>query len=280
MANGVLEAADESDAIGVLQKQGFFILSIGAEKAGAKKDLPSMLSGGGVGGRDLMFFSGQLATLLNGGIPLMRTLSLLGERSKNPVLRKVLAQVSKDVAGGSSLHKAMARHPAVFNTMWISLIQAGEMSGQLPRALKQICAYTASQEDLKSKVLTALAYPAVLFVISMGVLGFFIIKIVPTFAQIFVSFGLKLPVMTQVIIYGSGLVTHNLPLLLVGLAGLVLTAKGALLTDAGRLAKSKLQLSVPVFGEFVENILLERLLTTLSTLISSGVSILSAISVQ
>lgn len=276
--SGHLDAGDENEAINALQNKGYFILSIQAEKAGGKGGIGKFV-GGSVGGRDLVFFGEQLATLLNGGVPLVRALSLLGEHSENQALREAVGQITKDVASGASLHKAMERHPKVFDSLWVSLVQAGEMGGQLPKALKQVGQYLASQEELKGKVITALAYPGVLFIISMSVLIFFIVKIVPTFADIFKSFDLELPAITKLIIGVSGLLVNNLPLILITIAGSVFTLKGYLATEAGQFSKAKFMFSIPFFGDFLKNIQVERLLTTLATLIESGVSILNAITV-
>ena len=212
-------------------------------------------------------------------MPLVRALTLLGEHSESPALRYALAIVTKDVASGSALHKALERHPKCFDTLWISLVQAGELSGQLPKALKQVGSYLQAQEELKGKVITALAYPAVLFCISMSVLVFFIVKIVPTFADIFKSFDIKLPLITQTIIMISNVFVHQFPMLLLGLVAFVVLLKAYLATEAGQYGKAKFMFGIPFFGPFIKNIQVERLLTTLSTLIESGVSILNAISV-
>ncbi|MFA5140777.1 MAG: type II secretion system F family protein [Elusimicrobiota bacterium] len=275
-SGGVLDAADESEAISTLQRQGLVVLSITAE---VEAESRSPLRWSSVSGRDLIFFSGQLATLVEGGIPLMRTLSLLGQRTRSPLLRQAVQQLARDLARGLSLHKAMERHPAVFDELWIALVQAGELGGQLPRALRQIRDFTAAQEELRSKVVTALAYPAILFIISMGVLAFFIIKIVPTFADIFRSFGLSLPPLTLAIVTISQVVVHHFGKIILAAVSVVFAYKLAVLTRFGQMIRSRVELSLPVFGDFVQNILLERLLSTLSTLISSGVSILSALSV-
>ena len=279
-SSGTLDAADENTAISSLQSKGFFILSLQAERAAASAGAAAMFrGGGGVSGRDLSFFAEQLATLLNGGVPLVRTLSLLGEHSENRALKAAVGQVTKDVASGSALYKALERHPHVFNSLWISLVQAGEMGGQLPKALKQVGAYIEAQEELKGKVITAMAYPAVLAMISGGVVAFFILKIVPTFAEIFKSFNLKLPPLTLFVIMCSNLLVNHLITLVVATLSGVFLLKGYLQTEAGQMAKAEFLFSIPFFGTFVKNVLVERLLTTLSTLIESGVSILNAISV-
>lgn len=275
-STGAIEANDENEAISALQAKGHFILAITTDKSAATG---AKGGGGSVALRDLVFFAEQLATLLNGGVPLVRALSLLGENSGSKGLQYALAQVTKDVAGGTALYKSLEKHPKVFDTIWVSLVQAGEMGGQLPKVLKQIGAYSSAQAELQGKIITAMAYPGVLMTVSVGVLLFFIVKIVPVFADIFASFQLKLPPLTAFIIVISNLLIHHM-------AGLILTLVSTWFvwgaytsTEAGQETKWKLIFAIPLAGEFVKNILIERLLTTLSTLIESGVSILNAISV-
>ena len=278
-SSGSVEAGDENEAINTLQGKGYFILSIQAEKAGGEGGTKFFPGGGSVAGSDLVFFGEQLSTLLNGGVPLVRALSLLGDHAQNPALGAAVNQITKDVAAGTSLHKSLERHPRIFDNLWVSLVKAGEMGGQLPKALKQIGVYLSSQEALKSKIITALAYPGVLFCISMGVLAFFIVKIVPTFADIFKSFDLELPFITQVVINVSDLLINHLVTLIVSGIGGFFILKGYLATEAGQFAKARFLFSIPFFGPFMKNIQVERLLTTLCTLIESGVSILNAITV-
>jgi type IV pilus assembly protein PilC len=279
-SSGAIEANDENEAINALQAKGYFILSISADKAsGGGKGGSGGQAGGKVELRDLVFFAEQLATLLNGGVPLVRALSLLGENSGSKGLQYALGQVTKDVASGTALYKALEKHPTVFDTLWVSLVQAGEMGGQLPKVLKQIGAYASAQAELQGKLITAMAYPGVLMTISLGVLFFFIIKIVPVFADIFHSFGMKLPPLTAAIILFSDLLVHHLFGLILAVIVFSFAWGAYTSTEAGQETKWKMILGIPFFGDFVKNILVERMLTTLSTLIESGVSILNAITV-
>lgn len=277
--SGALDAGDENEAISALQSKGYFILSLSSERTVAAASGGKGASGPAPAERDLVFFAEQLATLLNGGVPLVRALSLLGEHSSSKGLHIALAQVTKDVAGGMALYKALEKHPKAFDTLWVSLVQAGEMGGQLPKVLKQIGQYLSAQAELKGKVITALAYPSVLGAMSMGVLAFFIIKIVPVFADIFKSFGLKLPPLTAFIILVSELLVHHLAALIFVAAGGWFLWSAYTSTSVGQVTKWKLIFDIPFFGDFIRNMLLERMLTTLSTLIESGVSILNAITV-
>ncbi len=277
--SGSLEANDENDAISSLQGKGYFILSISSDKSVKAQAAKAGEGGGPVAESDLCFLAEQLATLLNGGVPLVRALSLLGENSSSKGIQYSVGQVTKDVASGTALYKALEKHPKVFDTLWISLVQAGEMGGQLPKALKQISSYLTAQSALKGKVVTAMAYPLILFTVAMGVLIFFIVKIVPVFADIFKGFGVKLPPLTAFIIFLSDALVHHLAVVIFGIAAVYFLWGAYTSTEAGKVTRMQMILGMPFFGPFITNILVERLLTTLSALIESGVSILNAISV-
>ncbi|MEQ1919060.1 MAG: type II secretion system F family protein [Elusimicrobiota bacterium] len=278
-SSGALEANSENEAINALQAKGFFILSIVADKAGAAGAAKAAGGGGKPALRDLIFFAEQLSTLLNGGVPLVRALSLLGENSSSKPLQYALAQVTKDVSSGTALYRALERHPKAFDTMWVSLVQAGEMGGQLPKVLKQIGAYIHSQAEIQGKIISAMAYPGVLMTVSGGVLLFFILKIVPVFAEIFASFNVKLPPLTAAIIVVSNILVHHLLGLIVTCVAIWFVVNAYTSTESGQETKWAMLFGMPLVGDFLKNIMIERMLTTLSTLIESGVSILNAISV-
>ncbi|MBI5246115.1 MAG: type II secretion system F family protein [Elusimicrobia bacterium] len=278
-SSGALEAENENEAINSLQAKGYFILSIIADKAGGGAAAKASGGGGTPALRDLVFFAEQLSTLLNGGVPLVRALSLLGENSSSKALQYALAQVTKDVSSGTALYRALERHPKAFDTLWVSLVQAGEMGGQLPKVLKQIGAYIHSQAEIQGKIITAMAYPGVLMTVSGGVLLFFIIKIVPVFAEIFASFNVKLPPLTAAIIVVSNLLVHHLAGLIITIIAIWFVWNAYVSTEAGQETQWNILFGLPLAGDFLKNIMIERMLTTLSTLIESGVSILNAITV-
>ena len=278
-SSGALEANSENEAINALQAKGYFILSIIADKAGSGAGGKAAGGGGKPAIRDLIFFAEQLSTLLNGGVPLVRALSLLGENSSSKALQFALAQVTKDVSSGTALYRALERHPKAFDTMWVSLVQAGEMGGQLPKVLKQIGNYIHSQAEIQGKIISAMAYPGVLMTVSGGVLLFFILKIVPVFADIFASFNVKLPPLTAAIIVVSNILVHHLAGLIVTIIAIGFVVNAYTSTESGQETKWAILFGLPLIGDFLMNIMIERMLTTLSTLIESGVSILNAISV-
>lgn len=280
VTTGAVDAADEDGAVQALQNKGLFILSIQAEDT-KSKGLMSMkkLTGGSVSGREMVFFGEQMATLIGGGIPLVRALSLLSEHAENKSLGAVLSAVTKEVSAGGAFHKALEKHPKIFDEIWVSLVQAGEVSGQLPAVLRQITQYSESQENVKSKIITAVSYPAVLFTMSMGVLMYFILYIVPVFADIFNDFNLQLPALTRLIVGVSGIVSNYFVLMLVVAIAGVFAARAYIATPPGRLTWNHVQFNMPLFGSLIKSMAIERMLTTMSTLIRSGVSILNAVSV-
>ena len=280
VTTGAVDADDEDGAVQSLQTKGLFILSIQAEDTKSKGILSlKKMGGGSISGREMVFFGEQMSTLIGGGIPLVRALSLLSEHAENKALGAVLSSITKEVSAGGAFHKALEKHPKVFNEIWVSLVQAGEVSGQLPSVLRQITAYSESQENVKSKIITAVSYPAVLFTMSMGVLFYFVLYIVPVFADIFRDFNLQLPMITRVIVGVSGIMTKYFVLMLVTAIGGVFAFRAYITTPPGRLTWNHIQFNMPLFGALIKSMQIERMLTTMSTLIRSGVSILNAVSV-
>ena len=210
-------------------------------------------------------------------MPLVRAVSLLGEYASNATLGYVLTQVAKDIAGGQSLHSALSHHPKTFSHIWLSLVQAGEVGGQLAETLMQVALYTKTQEGMKSKIITAVTYPAILMFASVGVLIYFILGIVPTFAQIFKDFNIDLPMITVIVLNVSGLLINNGVLIIVSIIALFVGFRFYIKTTDGRRRWHSFLLTMPIFGNFLKNIYYDRMLSTLSTLLKSGVTILNAI---
>lgn len=262
-----------------LQNKGYLVLEITETTGGlfSSKTETARRKGGKVPGHVLAFFAEQLSTLIAGGVPLVRAISLLGQYSSNPTLGMVLLQMAHDISGGQSLHEAMSHHPKTFSHVWMSLVQAGEVGGQIAETLMQLAIYTKTQEGMKSKIITAVTYPAILFVASVGVLIYFIVGIVPTFAQIFADFNLTLPMLTIVVLRVSSAITNHFILLTLTIIALVAGFRFYIRTPNGKKHWHSFLLTMPIFGPFLCNIYYDRMLSTLSTLLRSGVTILNAI---
>ena len=270
-------------AIYALQVKGFIILEIKPEKA--KTSLASLFGAARIGskkikGHVLAFFAEQLSTLLSGGVPLIRAISLLGEYSTDKNFGPVLVAVARDIASGNSMHEALDRYPKVFDHTWISMVEAGEVGGHLADALMQVAKYVKSKEALKSKIITAVSYPAVLFLMAMGVLIYFVVGIVPTFAEIFKDFDMELPTVTKVVLSVSNAVASHWFMIVVGIALTVGLFYVIVSTPSGKKVWHKFHLTMPIFGKFISNIYYEKLLNNMSTLLNSGVSIINVLTVM
>ena len=270
-------------AIYALQAKGFIILEIKPEKT--KTSLASLFNSARIGskkikGHVLAFFAEQLSTLLSGGVPLIRAISLLGEYSTDKNFGPVLVSVARDIAGGNSMHEALNKFPKVFDHTWISMVEAGEVGCHLADALLQVAKYVKSKEALKSKIITAVSYPAVLFCMAMGVLIYFVVGIVPTFAEIFKDFDMELPTITKVVLAVSNTIASHWFLIFVVIGLLVSAFYMIISTPSGRKAWHKFHLTMPIFGNFIANIYYEKLLNNMSTLLNSGVSIINVLTVM
>ncbi|MCI5821399.1 MAG: type II secretion system F family protein [Elusimicrobia bacterium] len=274
---GSVSADNREKVILALQNKGYLVLDVREGTAGLFGGKSSHKRGGKVPGHVLAFFAEQLSTLIAGGVPLVRAVSLLGEYASNATLGYVLTQVAKDIAGGQSLHSALSHHPKTFSHIWLSLVQAGEVGGQLAETLMQVALYTKTQEGMKSKIITAVTYPAILMFASVGVLIYFILGIVPTFAQIFKDFNIDLPMITVIVLNVSSLLINNGVLIIVSIIALFVGFRFYIKTTDGRRRWHSFLLTMPIFGNFLKNIYYDRMLSTLSTLLKSGVTILNAI---
>ncbi len=263
-----------------LQNKGYLVLDITEATGGLfSSKQTTRKRGGKVPGHVLAFFAEQLSTLIAGGVPLVRAVSLLGQYSSNPTLGMVLMQVTHDISGGQSLHEALAQHPRTFSHVWLSLVQAGEVGGQIADTLMQLSIYTKTQEGMKSKIITAITYPTILCIASVGVLIYFIVGIVPTFAQIFEDFNLTLPLLTIIVLKVSSAITNHAVALILTMVGLFFAFRFYIRTPNGRKRWHSFLLTMPIFGNFLKNIYYDRLLSTMATLLRSGVTILNALGV-
>ncbi|MBI4054626.1 MAG: type II secretion system F family protein [Elusimicrobia bacterium] len=279
--SGAASGSSSEEVAQLLQGQGLLILSIedSTASASSKSLWTGQLFSRPVKGRDLIFLAEQLATLIQGGVPAVRAFSILGEHLENKILAHTIHQVAQEIAGGSALHRALAKHPDVFPALWISLVEAGELSGRLPEVLRQIGRYLQAQEEIKSKVATAMIYPLVLVTFSLFVLFFFVLKVVPTFAEVFESFDMQLPFLTRQIIGGSLWVQAHLWALAISTVSALIAFRLFSMSRKGKNFLSSWKLEIPIWRGFLRDILLERFLTTLSALTRSGVSILQGLAV-
>ncbi|MDR0952616.1 MAG: type II secretion system F family protein [Elusimicrobiota bacterium] len=280
----VIESENKEKALAYLQAKGTLIIDIVPfQKKSLFAFLPKFSGGTGqvkIKGHVMAFFAEQLSTLIAGGVPLVRAITLLGEYSTDKNLGPVLISIARDVAGGNSLHGALEKFPKVFDHTWLSMVQAGEVGGHLAEALLQIAKYVKSTEMLKSKIITAISYPAILFLMSIGVLIYFVVGIVPTFASIFQDFDMELPAITKLVLLVSLTIRHHLFLVIFGIIAAVVAFYLMVSTPMGKKRWHTFHLKMPIFGGFISNIYYEKILSNMATLLNSGVSIINVLNVM
>ncbi len=277
-----MEAGSERDVAASLRQKGYFISEIKAPKGGLSADikLPKWLDIGSVPGvRDITIFSRQFATVINAGLPVVQSLAILQRQAPKQGLKDALKRVREDVETGQQLSDALGRHPRLFNKLYIYLVRAGEVSGNLDGILDRIAAYMEKQAALRGKIRTALTYPTVVLVIALAVTWFLLTGIVPQFAQILDQLGGELPVITRALIAVSDFLRYQwwilLGIIVIAVVGLGMFYR----TKNGRRAIDGFILRVPVVGTLVQKSAIASFSNTFGLLLRSGVNIIESIEI-
>jgi type IV pilus assembly protein PilC len=275
--SGTLVAENRQTLMRSLQSQGLTIDSVNERGATATR-----IAGGGrrVKSAEILVFTRQLSTIVNAGLPLLQGLDILAEQTEDPRFSKVLAEIGRDVEGGESFSEALKRHPRVFTDLYVSMVRAGEASGNLDSVLLQLADYMESMEELKRRIRSAMTYPVVAFAMILLIAAGLIIWVVPQFAEIFASFDRELPAPTRVLIAISDVLrSWKIFLVVAAFIGLVIGLRIYRQTENGRYATDRLMLRLPVFGKLLRKVAISRFARTLSTLTRSGVAILGALEI-
>ncbi|MBU1912893.1 MAG: type II secretion system F family protein [Candidatus Omnitrophica bacterium] len=272
--SGVLEYSDKALLIDALRKKDLIIISI--EEAAKKRP---MSMGGSVKLEEIVIFSRQLATMVDSGIPLVQALDILGEQIEKPVFRRILAKIKDDIETGSSLSDAFARHPAVFSTLYVNMVRAGESSGALDDILDRLATYLEKSNTLQRKVKSSLIYPAVVVTMAILITLVMLIKVIPTFKGKFAMLGGELPFPTRVLIFVSDTIRKMFVYVASGIAIGVFALKRYMKTRQGRENFDKMLLSMPVLGPLFRKVAVAKFTRTLATLVKSGVPILISLEI-
>jgi type IV pilus assembly protein PilC len=300
---GTLEVSSQNEAIGRVKEMGLFPTKIveldkekpdkkagkaaGGKPAGKKKkgagsiniNIPGL--SGKVKSKVLTTFTRQLATLVDAGLPLLRGLRVLEKQERNPTLKNIIAELALSIEGGSTFSEALAQHPKVFNRLFVNMVKAGELGGVLEVVLNRLSEFMEKAQKIKGKVIAAMFYPVAVLVVAVAILMVLMIKVIPSFEQVFVGMGegRPLPAFTRLVLGISRAVKDHI-LISLGVAAVfiilfVLFKK----TKFGRHAWDKFKLKMPVVGPVVSKVAISRFTRTLGTLVSSGVPILQALTI-
>ncbi len=232
-----------------------------------------------VGPKTLAVFSRQFAVLLDAGLPLLQSLEILSVEGQHPGLRKVLLQMRAEVEAGSGLAEAMKRRRRAFNDLYVNLVAAGEASGALHTVMDRLATHIEKVAKLRNQVRSALTYPVAILTVAAAVVFLILWKVIPVFQHLFDDMGGNLPILTRIVVGISQFIGAYV-LVLLALAGAAAFATKRLLgTRRGRTAADRLLLRLPVAGKLMLRIVAGRTCRTLSILLSSGIPILSALSI-
>jgi type IV pilus assembly protein PilC len=272
--SGVLEYSDKSLLIDALRKKDLIIISV--EETTKKRP---MYLRGTVKLEEIVIFSRQLATMVDSGIPLVQALDILCEQIEKPVFKNIMTKVKDDIETGSSLSDALARHPAVFSTLYVNMVKAGESSGALDDILDRLASYLEKSSTLQRKVKASLVYPAVVITMAILITLVMLLKVIPTFKGIFSMLGGTLPLPTRILIFISDTIRQMFLYVVAGITAIVFALRRYIKTPQGKEKFDKMLLSMPVLGPLFRKVAIAKFTRTLSTLIKSGVPILVSLEI-
>src|SRR5688572_3457584 len=228
---------------------------------------------------ELEVFTRQLATMLSAGIPMLEALEILADQAESPGFAYCLDRVVNDIRSGSDLSKAMEPHKRVFSHIYVSMIRAGEVSGQIDIILQRLAEYREAAAHLRSEIKSAMTYPVISLVLVLGIASFLMIGIVPSFKPVFESLEVELPALTVFIMDIAFFMKDYWYLIFGGLGAAIFGLKVVCKTPKGAYAKDQVMLRVPVFGVLFKKVALSRFARTFATLIKSCVPILGAMEI-
>jgi general secretion pathway protein F len=285
--SGQLVAENERAVIGRIKEMGYFPTDIRAldeaARPAASPEVPRRgrrsFWVGGVRSQDIAVFSRQLANLIQGGLPMLRSLEALVEHTENDRLREALIEVHDAVKGGASLHESLMAHPKVFPTLYTSMVRAGEASGQLGVVLSWLAQFQEKEQARRSQVRAALAYPMLLVGVGSTAVFLLLTFLVPRFAALFQEFNQALPLPTVVLMQIAAVFSRGWWALLLAFLVLRFAYRQYRATPAGKYRLDALKLRLPVVGSLVRRMAVARFARTLATLLRGGVPILEALEV-
>ncbi len=298
---GVVIANSETEAVQQLRAKDLFTTQIheegkkgkspaGRSKAKTKAKAGSGTPKGRIGGRvkpkNLMIFTRQLATLIDSGLPLLRSLTVLEKQEPHPGLKATVGNLAESVQGGSTFSESLAQHPRIFNKLYVNMVKAGELGGVLEVVLSRLAEYQEKAQKLKNKIVSAMVYPVIVMFIAVAIMIFLMIFIVPQFKDMFADTDQELPLISQVVFGTSEFLLSStvgpIPnvaflFILFGIMVMLFNMWGR--TKGGRVAIDTMKLKLPVLGDIQRKSAVSRFSRTLGTLVTSGVPILQALNI-
>ncbi|EIM07955.1 type II secretion system protein [Planococcus antarcticus DSM 14505] len=272
--NGIVTAGNRREAIIKLRDDGVKVIDIKEiETTTLQKDITL---GNPVKRDQFIMFLRQFSTLMRAGVTIVDTIRILAQQVESKALGKTLAMVEDELRKGNTLSDSLAKHPKIFEPLTINLIKAGEMSGNIDESLDRLATHYDKAYQTRQKVVSAMSYPAVVGFLAIGVVIFLLATIVPMFVDMFEGFGGELPLLTQVVMQASNLVIQYWYVIIIAVVLIALLFWIMKRSAKGRLVLDTMLLRLPIFGKIFKKSALARLTRTLSSMFSSSVPILQA----
>jgi type IV pilus assembly protein PilC len=278
IVSGIQEALNEDNAVTSLMSRGLMVLSL-QQKAATRRSRKKNWT---VKETDLVLFTRQLSTMIEAGISLVQAMTALYDqcdpkRQRN--LRHIISDVTTRVQGGETFNESIAKHPRVFDRLFVSMVKAGEHGGLLAEILDRLAGFLEASARLRKKVKSAMTYPVIVICIAFSITIFLLVKVVPIFGEIFKDFGAKLPAPTQFLIDVSDFMRSEWYFLIVGFGGAFFGIRTFLRSTRGKQFADRWKLKLPIFGPLIHKICMSRFSRTFAQLIRSGVPILEVLDI-
>jgi type IV pilus assembly protein PilC len=269
-------AASADEVSRLLQREQIQVINVAPKRVGLS--IP-FLKREKVKLKELAVYSRQLSVLIDAELPLIQSLTILSEQTRNKYFKRVINTIREDVEAGSTLNQAKRKFPKAFDDLYCNLIASGEQSGSLDIMLRRLAEYIEKVVRLRSKVKQALVYPIAIVTFAILVAIFLLWKVIPVFASIFIELGAQLPALTAFIVALSGFVQKYILFIFIGLIALVVGFRYFRRTKQGRWMTDRWILKIPLFGELLRKVAISRITRTLSTLVSGGVPMLESLKI-
>lgn len=281
---GSIEASSEEIIIEKLRDMGYYPLKVEPKKSkGADLDITALpflrVIFHRVKGKHVMTFSRQLATLIDAGLPIIRSLNILREQVESIIFKEKIQQIAHDIESGSTLSDALAKHPKIFDNLYVNMVRAGEVGGVLEIVLNRVATFLEKRQMIISKVRGAMMYPVVVVVLASGIVSFILIVIMPKFADIFDQLGAELPALTRYLIVASEILVNQTIFVVMGIAAFIFTIVKINGTKQGKFIFDNIKLKLPILGSLVQKAAIARFAGTMATLITAGVPILQTLDI-
>jgi type IV pilus assembly protein PilC len=281
-----IEARDEKEAAEKVRGEGLYVTRVLPKGGGSMrvatgeaKRKKTLVLFSGVSSKHLTQFTRQFATLIDAGLPVVRSLDVLQNQFPPGALQNAIMDVKEDVQGGSSLSEAMAKHPKIWDALYTSMVRAGEAGGVLETIFGRLAEFMEKSQKLKRQIVSALVYPSAVLTIAVAIVIFILVFIIPRFQTMFKEFNAQLPLPTMILLGITDLIRYNWWLPLLVIIGFVVVIKLVGANPKGRYFIDYVYLRIPVFGLIIRKTAISRFARTLGTLVAAGVPILDALNI-